>query len=91
MMEGLCICTQCGKSLASPQSLWNHKKRCAKKRSRNADENLVDDLYYSSPECNDDVSHPSKVVDPMMQALLNEIVIDRIIQPSLEKIPPLKK
>ena len=91
-MKGLCICTQCGKSLASPQSLWNHKKRCAKKRSRNADENLVDDLYYSSPECNDDVSHPSKVVDPMMQALLNEIVNDGgIIQPSLGKIPPLKK
>ena len=93
MMKGLCICTQCGKSLASPQSLWNHKQRCnVKKRSRNADENL-DDLSYSSTKFGDN-SHPSKADPMVMQALLNEIINDRNIKPSLEtleKIPPLKK
>ena len=28
MMKGSYICTHCGKSLASSQSLWNHKQRC---------------------------------------------------------------
>ena len=27
-MKGSYICTRCGKSLASSQSLWNHKQRC---------------------------------------------------------------
>ena len=28
MMKSSYICAQCGKSLASSQSLWNHKQRC---------------------------------------------------------------
>ena len=28
MMKGSYICMRCGKSLASSQSLWNHKQRC---------------------------------------------------------------
>ena len=40
-MKGSYICTKCGKSLASSQSLWNHKQRCKDtgegKRSRNGD------------------------------------------------------
>ena len=40
-MKGSYICTQCGKSLASSQLLWNHKQRCKdtgeRKRSRNTD------------------------------------------------------
>ena len=40
-MKGSYICTKCGKSLASLQSLWNHKQRCKdtgeRKRSRNTD------------------------------------------------------
>ena len=28
MMKGSYICARCGKSLASSQSLWNHKQRC---------------------------------------------------------------
>ena len=41
------ICNQCHQSYASPQSLWNHKKRCKNKRRSNLDTKLTDHQRYS--------------------------------------------
>ena len=52
-MKGSYICIQCGKPLASSQSLWNHKQRCKdtaeRKRSRDIDgSEKFDDPAFNS-------------------------------------------
>ena len=46
------ICNQCQQSYASPQSLWNHKKRCQNKRQSNLDAKLTGRHRYSTQRKN---------------------------------------
>ena len=46
------ICNQCQQSYASPQSLWNHKKRCQNKRRSNLDAKLTGHHRYSTQHKN---------------------------------------
>ena len=100
-MKGSYICAQCGKSLASSQSLWNHKQRCkgtvqitsfqSSKKEKDKAPSTVKPIVLETYQ-------PRPPMNPKIQTLLNEIVDDGIVHspPSLgnfEKthVPALKK
>ena len=60
------ICGKCGKELASPQSLWNHKQRCdggvGVKRAASIQQ------LYGGPS-------KSPKMDPLLDAIINDVVV----------------
>ena len=100
-MKGLYICTQCGKSLASSQSLWNHKQRCKDTGERRRCKQKLDDHTFTStypPHVIPVVSNQSSgsyqaKTNPKVQSLLDAIINEGIptnkeksvYEPSLKK------
>ena len=76
-MKGLYICDLCGKSLASSQSLWNHKQRCPKHNNASTQQSSI---AFLMPEEADDSDAASESSDSMMQ--INNKQQERIHPPS---------
>ena len=86
-MKGSYICAQCGKPLASSQSLWNHKQRCkgtAQITSFQSSRKEKDKAPSTVKPIVLETYQPRPPIDPKIQTLLDEMIDDGIVhsQPS---------
>ena len=61
-MKGSYMCTQCGKSLASSQSLWNHKQICKGTTERKRLRDINESEKFDRPAFNSTYSDQQNTI-----------------------------